>query len=42
MLKTFVCDATRLWNQASTNITSSNIIGTAKKEIKVFVRTLPV
>jgi hypothetical protein len=42
MLKTFFCDATRLWNQAPTNITSPNSIGTAKKEIKVFIRTLPV
>ena len=41
-LKTFICDATRIWNNAPSQITKAHSIGVAKGEIKKFVKTLPI
>ena len=37
-----VNDATRLWNQAPKTVTEANSIFEAKKQIKLFVKTLPI
>ena len=40
--KSCVSDAIRLWNLAPPNITESNTLYQAKKEIKKYARSLPV
>ena len=40
--KTIVSDAIYLWNRAPHNVTESKSIYQAKKEIKSFVKTLPI
>ena len=40
--KTIVSDAIYLWNRANNNVTESKSIYQAKKEIKSFVKTLPI
>ena len=39
---TCISDAIRLWNLAPTNVTCSNTVYQAKKEIKMFVKNLPI
>ena len=41
-LTTFIGDATRLWNKAPLAIRSAKSISTAKKEIKIFCKNLPI
>ena len=38
----FLSDAIRLWNKAPDAITKCSLIYSVKKEIKVFVKTLPI
>ena len=40
--KTFVGDATRLWNKVPIEIKNSESLYTAKKLIKTYVKTLPI
>ena len=40
--KTCVSDAIRLWNRAPNSITKSTTLNNVKKEIKTFVRSLPI
>ena len=40
--KTFVSDATRLWNKAPLGIRQAKSIGIVKKEIKLFCKNLPI
>ena len=40
--KTCVSDAIYLWNRALKDVTESKTIYQAKKEIKSFVKTLPI
>ena len=42
IINSCIGDATRLWNRAPEGIKNSNIIATAKSEIKKFVLTLPL
>ena len=39
---TCVSDAVRVWNLAPSSVTSSQSVNIAKKEIKTFVRSLPI
>ena len=39
---TFLNDAFKLWNAASNEIKNSKSLAIAKKEIKKFVKTLPI
>ena len=39
---TCISDAIRLWNRAPLNVTSCLTVQQAKKEIKLFVRSLPI
>ena len=39
---TFVNDAAHLWNRAPTAIKDSKTLGSAKKQIKTFIKTLPI
>ena len=41
-LNTFIGNATRLWNNAPEMIKNSKCISTAKKEIKLYCKTLPI
>ena len=40
--RTFIYDATRLWNTAPSEITNAKSLDVAKSEIKKFVKTLPI
>ena len=40
--KTCVSDAIHLWNKSPKCVTESNLISKVKKEIKNFVKTLPI
>ena len=40
--RTFINDATRVWNQAPIELKMCETIYSAKKEIKKFVKTLPI
>ena len=40
--KTCISDAIRVWNNAPNKVTASQSVYQAKKEIKAFVRTLPI
>ena len=40
--KTCISDAVRVWNNAPSTVTSSLTVYQAKKEIKTFVRSLPI
>ena len=40
--KSFISDGKKLWNLAPTSITLCKSIDSAKKEIKSFVKTIPV
>ena len=40
--RTFINDATRVWNQAPKVVKMAETIYSAKKEIKKFVKTLPI
>ena len=39
---TFVCDGIKAWNKAPVVIKSCNNIYALKKEVKKFVKTLPI
>jgi hypothetical protein len=39
---TFMGDATRLWNKAPKSITKADTLMKAKREIKIYCKTLPV
>ena len=41
-MNSFKGDAIRLWNKAPEVIKSTKTLGTAKTEIKKFVKTLPI
>ena len=38
----FVNDAAHLWNRAPTAIKDSKTLGSAKKQIKTFIKTVPI
>ena len=37
-----ISDAIRIWNAAPTNVTRSNTVYQAKKDIKMYVKNLPI
>ena len=40
--ETFINDASRAWNKAPNSIKSSKPVYSAKKNIKIFVKSLPI